>query len=173
MSKNDPQNQILRSLASRKPVLVKSIKATEKAPNKAKYALSRAIKNLVSSGLAELLNSENEEYIRLTDDGKQRLTSLELDQGTMPMPATWDGKWRIVILDIPESRKNERDAIRYLLKKAGFVCVKNSMWISPFQFEYFIENIKKDLSLSNEIMIIVTDKIDTETEKYFLNNFGK
>lgn len=173
MSRLNPQNQILKALSGRKPVSIKSIKVTEKAPEKAKYALSRAIKNLVSNGMAELLSSENEEYLRLTNEGKQKLNSIELDQGTMIMPGAWDGKWRIVILDLPESRKSEREAIRYLLKKAGFVCLKNSMWISPFQFEYFIENIKKDLNFTNELMIIVTDKIDESTEKYFLQNFGK
>jgi len=80
----------------------------------------------------------------------------------------WDGLWRIIILDIPEERKNEREALRYLLKKADFTCIKNTVWISPFPYEHLFTNIKKDLGLGTELMIIVTDKIDEETKLAFL-----
>ena len=72
-------------------------------------------------------------------------------------------------MNIPEERKNEREALRYLLKKAGFVCLKNSVWISMYPFEHLFFNIKKDLNLSTEFIIIVTDKIDNETEKRFFS----
>ena len=81
---------------------------------------------------------------------------------------TWDGLWRIIILDLPEERKSEREALRYLLKKAGFICAKNSVWVSVYPYEHLFSNIKKDLNLTTEMMIIVTDKIDEETEKEFL-----
>jgi DNA-binding transcriptional regulator PaaX len=74
----------------------------------------------------------------------------------------------MILLDLPENRKSEREALRYLLKKAGFVCVKNSVWISMLPFENLFINLKKDLGLSTELMIVVTDKIDKETEQEFL-----
>ena len=59
--------------------------------------------------------------------------------------------------------------MRYLLKKANFTCIKNTVWISPLPYENLFSNIKKDLNLATELMIIVTDKLDTETNKAFLN----
>ena len=86
--------------------------------------------------------------------------SVKLEHENTLMNTSWDGSWRIVLLDLPESRKNERESLRYLLKKAGFVCLKNSAWISPFPLEYLFTNIKKDLGLSTELVIIVTSQID-------------
>lgn len=86
-------------------------------------------------------------------------------KSTAPIVAGWDGFWRIILLDLPEDRKPEREALRYLLKKAGFVALKNSVWVSPYPFEHLFTNIKKDLGLSTEIMIIVTQYLDEETKK--------
>jgi len=76
-------------------------------------------------------------------------------------------------LDIPEERKNEREALRYLLKKADFTCIKNTVWISPYPYEHLFTNIKKDLGLGTELMIIVTDKLDEETNLAFLKSVKK
>ena len=74
---------------------------------------------------------------------------------------------------LPENRKSERESLRYLLKKAGFVCLKNSAWISPFPFEHLFTNIKNDLGLTTEMMIIVTEFIDDETKKVLFETFGR
>ena len=61
---------------------------------------------------------------------KFKAHSLKLDDDTAVLNPNWDGKWRIVMLDLPEDRKSDRDGLRYLLKKAGFILLKNSVWIS-------------------------------------------
>jgi DNA-binding transcriptional regulator PaaX len=80
--------------------------------------------------------------------------------------------WRLVMIDLPENRKSERDSIRYILKKAGFLCMKNSVWVSPFPFEHLFMNIKSDLGLHEEIMIVVTQYIDPVTETSLRKSFG-
>ena len=132
------------------------------------YALTRSLKNLVESGLVEKLNSGRENYVRLTKKGKIKLNTIELSGQDALVPTVWDGFWRIIIIDITEDRKPEREALRYLLKKANFVCIKNTVWISPYPYENLFTNIKKDLGLSTELMIIVTDKLDEETNSAFL-----
>ena len=156
--------EILKKLA-RKPVLP----ATEVA-SQGNYPLARSLRSLVESGLVEKINSGREDYLRLTKKGKTKLNSLKLEGEEALVPATWDGSWRIIILDLSEDRKNEREALRYLLKKANFVCVKNTVWISPHPYEHLFTNIKKDLGLSTELMIIVADKLDEETKYAFLRS---
>ncbi len=148
-------------------------KQPRKASRAGKYAINRSLRNLQESGLVERLASEQMEYFRLTGSGRQKLNALALDSDTALVNPNWDGFWRMVILDLPESRKSEREALRYLLKKAGFVCIKNSVWVTPHPFEHLFINIKKDLGLSTELMIIVTANIDPETEQELLKAFGK
>jgi DNA-binding transcriptional regulator PaaX len=162
---------ILQALSGKKAYSLPSLKEELSDVLSHKYAVTRAVKNMTETGLVETLQSDNQSYVRLTKDGRQKLVSLKLDDDTVMVPTTWDGKWRIVLLDLPESRKSERESLRYLLKKAGFVCLKNSAWISPFPFEYFFRNIKRDFNLSTEMIIITTDSIDDETEELLLKKF--
>ena len=131
------------------------------------------MKNLVDSGCIEIHSSDNQKYLRLTKKGKSKLNCIKLEGEEALVPRTWDGFWRIIILDIPENRKSEREALRYLLKKANFVCVKNTVWVSPHPYEHLFTNIKKDLNLGTELMILVTNKLDEETNLAFLESMKK
>jgi DNA-binding transcriptional regulator PaaX len=171
MKKESYTKNILRTLAEKPAISLESVK-DNKDP-KTGYALTRSIKNLVESGSIEMVQSDNKSYLKLTKKGKNKLNSIKLEGEGALVSRVWDGLWRIIILDIPEERKNEREALRYLLKKADFVCVKNTVWISPYPYEHLFINIKKDLSLGTELMIIVTDKLDEETNLAFLESIKK
>lgn len=157
---------ILKKLAGKPAISLDELRENIIKP-KEKYAINRSIKNLELDGYIENLNSDNKCYFRLTKEGRKKLHSIKLDSESSLISVNWDGYWRIILLDLPEERKNERNALRYLLKKAGFVCLKNSVWISMYPFEHLFNNIKKDLGLSTELIIIVTDKLDEKTEKDF------
>ena len=170
MKKQSFSNKILKILAEKPAVSIDLIKEEDSKKN---YALTRSIKNLVESGCIEMLHSDNKDYLKLTKKGKNKLNCIKLEGNGALVSIVWDGLWRIIILDIPEERKNEREALRYLLKKADFTCIKNTVWISPFPYEHLFTNIKKDLGLGTELMIIVTDKIDEETKLAFLKSIKK
>lgn len=155
------------------PEIIEKINYPKRGLGLDKYPISRSIKGLESSGLIEQKFSGQHAYARLTQEGKKKMHSIHLDHDTTLVNPSWDGKWRVAILDLPENRKDEREALRYLLKKAGFVCLKNSVWISPFPYEYLFANIKKDFNLTTELMIFVTDKVDKETEKTFFELMKK
>lgn len=162
--------KILKKLVERPAIAIEDLKEKEV---KTSYAISRALKTLVEGKYAEIHQSERQNYARITSRGKSKLNTMLLESEDALVPQTWDGFWRIILLDLPESRKNERESLRYLLKKAGFVCLKNSAWISPYPYEYLFTNIKKDLGLSTEMIIIVTQFIDEETKKVLFEAFGK
>ena len=85
----------------------------------------------------------------------------------------FDFRLETFILDITEDQKTQRDAVRYILKKAQFVQLKSSIWISPFPLEHMMINMKEDLGLEDELMVIVTDKLDSGTEALLERRFTK
>lgn len=169
MKKNEYKNSILRLFAYKPILSLQKIKhvTLDSEPEKA-YAFNRSIKNIIKAGEAELINSGRQDFMRLTKTGKMKLNNLLLSGEEKLANTHWDGFWRIIILDLPEERKDERDALRYLLKRAGFICTRNILWISPNPYEYLFANIKKDLGLKTELIIIVTNKIDEEASSFFL-----
>ncbi|MBP6931403.1 MAG: hypothetical protein KBD48_00095 [Candidatus Pacebacteria bacterium] len=178
LKKTDFSKKIIKMLAGKSAVSVEEIKdlihLSSVLPlqmgggTQSKYAINRSIKGLEDAGFVEMVPGGQGFFARLTKEGKKKAHSQKLDGDGALVDTSWDGYWRMVILDIPEDRKSEREALRYLLKKAGFTCVKNSVWISMLPFENLFTNIKKDLSLTTEMMVIVTDRIDEDTEKEFL-----
>ena len=180
MKKSDYSKKILKILGQKPAISVSeitdSINTYQPSSAKAtagKYAITRSLKGLQESGLIEQVSSSQNDYARLTKEGKKKMHSLKLDNENTLVNTSWDGFWRIILLDLPENRKAERESLRYLLKKAGFVCLKNSAWISPLPYEHLFQNIKKDLGLKTEIMIIVTAFVDEETKKFLFETFGK
>lgn len=171
--KKDYSKKIIKVLGQKSAIPVPELQNMESDTPSQKYAITRALKGLKEAGLVESISSTQNEYARLTKEGKKKMHSLELDNDKAVMSTSWDGFWRIILLDLPENRKSERESLRYLLKKAGFVCLKNSAWISPLPYEHLFTNIKKDLNLTTELMIIVTQNIDDETKKFLFESFGK
>jgi len=177
-SKSKYSNKILSILGEKPAIPLENLvirlplsSPTTKSKN---YALTRSIKNLVESGCVEIVHSDNKNYLKLTKKGKKKLDCIKLEGSGVLVSTVWDGYWRIIILDIPEERKPEREALRYLLKKADFACIKNTVWISPYPYEHLFTNIKKDLGLGGtELMIIVTDKLDEETKLSFIKSSGR
>lgn len=163
------QEEILEKLAGKKALNRQNLTPET---SKDRYAVTRSLKNLSEAGLVEEILTTQSSFLRLTPEGRQKLRSIKLSNPTSLVDTRWDGFWRMIILDIPESRKSERDSIRYILKKAGFVCMKNSVWITPYPFEHLFMNIKQDLGLHEEIMIVVTQHVDPVTEKSLKETFG-
>ncbi len=172
-SKKDYSKKIIKVLGQKSAISVPELQNMGNDAPDQKYAINRALRGLKKAGLVESISSPQNEYARLTKEGKKKVHSLELENDTTLVNTSWDGLWRIILLDLPESRKAERESLRYLLKKAGFVCLKNSAWISPYPFEHLFTNIKKDLGLTTELMIIVTQNVDEETQKILFQTFGK
>lgn len=177
MLRRDYSKKILKILGEKNalslPKITSEVSGAPDCLQTSKYAIMRSLKGLREAGLIEQVSSPQNEYARLTKEGKKKVHSLELENDTSLVNTTWDGFWRIILLDLPEERKSERESLRYLLKKAGFVCLKNSAWISPFPYEHLFTNIKKDLGLTTEMMILVTDKIDNESKKVLFQTFGQ
>lgn len=173
MSMSSYSKKILNILSQKNAISLPELRNLAVKPPSEKYALTRCLRNLKDAGFIEQIQSPQNEYARLTKLGRKKIHSLKLNNDTTLVNTSWDGFWRIILLDLPEKRKSERESLRYLLKKAGFVCLKNSAWISPYPFEHLFTNIKKDLELTTEMMIIVTEFIDEETKKFLFETFGK
>jgi phenylacetic acid degradation operon negative regulatory protein len=66
---------------------------------------------------------------RLSESG--RLLALggrdPIAQWTRP----WDGRWRMVLFDLPEARASARVKLRRFLQNSGFGFLQNSVWITP------------------------------------------
>lgn len=78
--------------------------------------------------------------ITLTKQGKEKTLMFDLDRMTLPKQS-WDGKWRLVIFDIPDRQKKAREALRQKIKNLGFYHLQKSVFITPYDCENEIDFI--------------------------------
>ncbi len=139
------------------------------------YSVQRSLDRLIEAGEIVTVKSGSvgakKHLITLSDSGRQKLQHQSFDLSTSIVPTMWDGKWRIVLLDFPEYQKQDRDTMRYLLKKARFVCLKKSVWVSPFPYEEYLQSLKQNLPSSDAVICIVAETIDPEIEVKLLEHF--
>jgi phenylacetic acid degradation operon negative regulatory protein len=118
-----------------------------------KSALSKAIVRLKEKGFIETNIDEKGLIFKLTDEGKQMLFLTEAEG------KEWDGKYRIVIFDIPEQKKLVRNLFRRNLKKWGFKPLQKSVWISKKHITEKLLDYVKYLKLEDWVMVIESDKV--------------
>ncbi|HRY52149.1 MAG TPA: PaaX family transcriptional regulator C-terminal domain-containing protein [Candidatus Paceibacterota bacterium] len=74
-----------------------------------------------------------ERLLRLTEAGRQR--ALGGHDPVVRWNRPWDGRWRMVLFDVPESHNAVRDSLRRSLRDRGFGYLQNSVWITPDPLE--------------------------------------
>lgn len=73
---------------------------------------------------------QNDAYvIRLTQKGISKFNNIELEDYSFNAKKTWNGKWQLLMFDIPESHRNIRRAIVYKLKELGMRQLQNSVYV--------------------------------------------
>lgn len=119
-----------------------------------KSSLSAALKRLREKGLVDFIDDE-ELIIRLTDSGREQAVLASLQQEDRE----WDGRWRVVIFDIPEKRRGARDVLRYRLKQWGFTPWQRSVWVSRKNCTKPLRDYIKQIGIGDWVMVLESDNI--------------
>src|SRR3972149_7256207 len=123
------------------------------------HSIACTLNRLKREGSIEEVKIDGKEIYKLTPKGKLKIFHAY----TVKKPR-WDGKWRIVIFDIPENQKKKRELFRSKLKYLGFNKLQNSVWISPYDTQGVIKLLAEAYILDKHIHFIVADSISQEKE---------
>ena len=135
-----------------------------------KRKIAKTISRLKKNRLI-ILNEENGSFIvKLTEKGKKIIKKYQLKDLKIKTPKVWDGKWRVIIFDIPDKKKKKaRDALRWKLKELNFYPLQKSVWVCPYPCEDEIHFLAELFEITPYVNIVLADKIfdDTELREYF------
>lgn len=136
-------------------------------PGLKQYRVNEKVKSALASlckrGLISFENRAGKRYVRLTEAGKKYLVIERYKMSRRDAPKRkWDGRWRIVMFDIPEKRRRTRDAFRSIMKDAGFVRFQDSAWIYPYDCEDLVALLKADLRLGNAVRYVIADTVEND-----------
>lgn len=128
------------------------------SPKMARWRYNQAIRSLEKYDHIKIFKRAGKFFIQLTRRGKLQalLDKIANDQ----KKGVWDGKWRMIIWDIPESSSKERDKIRYFLKKLGFQKLQLSVFIRPYPIPRPAVDYLRESGLIQFIRFLRIDKVD-------------
>ncbi|MFH0969339.1 MAG: hypothetical protein V1804_02430 [Patescibacteria group bacterium] len=139
----------------------------EKA-SKAKYSkkqIDSALSGLKRNKFIKIIKEKDGKVkIGLTNKGKKRILEMSLDFVEIKKPDKWDGRWRIVIFDIPIKFNTAREALRRKISELGFRQFQKSVWIIPYECEDEILFIAEMFEVEKYVEIITAENLLHEKE---------
>ncbi len=92
--------------------------------------LLKQVVRLEQQGLLERdHHTPQDRLYRLTERGRVR--ALGGRDPEAQWSRRWDGRWRLVLFDIPMGQNARRERLRHYLLGRGFGCLQGSVWITP------------------------------------------
>lgn len=127
-------------------------------------ALHWAIKNLYKSKLVDIKeNKDGTTTLVLTKNGKQKALKYNLENMKIPKMKKWDNKWRVVLFDIPETRKKIRDALRFHLRGLDFFEFQKSVFVHPYKCQNEIDYLIEFYNIRKYVRILTAENVDNES----------
>lgn len=114
---------------------------------------------LIKDNYLKKKTKDGKQYLYITSKGRREIINFEIDDIEIKK-RKWDGKWRIVIFDIPEKYRMARNVLRSKLKEIGFVIIQKSVWVCPYECEKEIAFIAKVYMIEQYVNYLRADQID-------------
>src|SRR3989338_76072 len=128
-----------------------------------RQALNRAIKSLYASRLVEERHyKDGTTTLVLSENGKRRSLRFDIEKMEIKRPTSWDGRWRIVMFDIPEKLKQLRDTLRLHFQDIGMIELQKSVFVHPYPCGHEIEFILELYDARKYVRLIVAETIDNQ-----------
>lgn len=134
-----------------------------------KFRAKNAAGRLVMKGYAKWEEMDGKKYLRITDAGRKAIAFEQAKVALKNQKRKWDGRWRMVIFDIPERRNAIRFRLCRIMGEIGFIRLQDSVWVYPYDCEDFIALLKTELKIGKDVLYAIADTIehDRAIRKHF------
>ena len=112
----------------------------------------------------------NDDQFLITPKAINKINRIKIEQNDWSSNG-WDGNWKIISFDIPESKRKQRDIFRSILKRKSFVGIQNSVFISPYADFKALDQLRRELDIEKYVSFFnaksdITDD-DTKLKEKF------
>ena len=127
-----------------------------------KKELQYEIRKLYQSKLVKKKeNKDGSVTMILTDKGKLKALTYCFDEMRIDKK-DWDGKWRLLVFDIPEKIRQGRNALRKKIKELGFYELQKSVFVFPYDCKNEINFIIEFFNMRKYARFGILETIDNE-----------
>lgn len=134
-----------------------------------KYQMKSVAGRLVAKKYAVWVERDGKKYLQVTLKGRKALAFEQAKVALKNQKKKWDGRWRMVVFDIPERRRLIRNRLRTIMLEIGFIRLQDSVWVYPYDCEDFVALLKAELKIGKDVLYAIADTIehDKDIRKHF------
>jgi len=134
-------------------------------PDQKKQSVQKSLTRLIRQGYVVLEGGK----ARLAPKGEKFAALIGAGRLALKRPKRWDGRWRLLVFDIPERRRSTRIQIRTTLQHLGLFRLQDSVWVYPYDCEDVVTILKADLHVGKDLLYVIADKVeyDLPLRKHF------
>lgn len=126
---------------------------------KGRKQFSDMIYHLKKNNYIKVRGLQGSQAIMLTKRGRDKAAKvfLKLDHGKAKKRS--DGKWIMIIFDIPQRHNKARGLLRSVLVNLGYKMFQHSVWVTPYDVSEKTEELLQHYSLDDYVHIFLIEKI--------------
>ncbi len=125
-----------------------------------RYRLQQEIVRMKKRGWVIEARKSGKIFLELTEQGRLEALYRRLEDLAGRGHKKWDGKWRMIMFDIPERGRRERYAMRAILRSVGFYRMQKSVYIFPYEIPKELVEYLKAAELLPFIRFARIDQLD-------------
>lgn len=132
--------------------------------------LRRTLARLRKQKLVKIEEKDGYQVVTITQAGQQRILRYTLENLQIPKPKHWDGRWRVVIYDVPDAKKALRNVFRDTLRSLGFYRLQESVWLYPYPCEREVTFLREYYGVGANVLYLVCHRL--EDDQLYREYFG-
>jgi len=125
---------------------------------KSKQQFSQLIYRLKRNGYIKIKNLKQNKGIVLTKKGTEKVLKAKLKIKTKQK--RFDGKWQMIIFDIPEEKRYLRDLLRDNLRLLKYKILQQSIWVCPYDVFKETEILLRKYSIDPYVRLFLIEEIE-------------
>ena len=125
---------------------------------KEKQKFTQLIYRLKKNGYIKIKNLKQNEGVILTKKGAEKVLRVKLRMKNKQKRS--DGKWQMIIFDIPEKKRYLRSLLREKLLLLEYKMLQKSIWICPYNVSKETEFILRKYSIDSYVKLFLIEEIE-------------
>ncbi|MEK7124113.1 MAG: CRISPR-associated endonuclease Cas2 [Patescibacteria group bacterium] len=131
------------------------IRKYKKDKNRQKF--NQLIYHLKKNNYIKVKNLESKKAIIITKEGLDKV--LKASFKSEKKNKRKDGKWVMIIFDIPQKHHKARSLLRSILQNLGYKIFQQSVWVTPYDVSEKTEKLLQSYSLDEYVKIFLIEEL--------------
>ena len=127
-----------------------------------KFKIIGAIERMKQKKLVRIYHKDGADIIEITELGKKKVLSYDLENIKIIRSKKWDGYWRLVVFDIPEKKGKARRALSQKLNEMEFFPLQKSVFVCPFECKDEIDFVAEFFGIKKYVRFVLAKNIEND-----------